>query len=831
MFKKFMAVVLAMILTLSLIPTGVFAEVVESFASLTIVNNGSVDREYHVIVNDAATENEATPDEIITVKAGESVKYEGLSNNSTYTVEQMPFDDPEYAYIESQIRSGVLENSDETFFYYTEAGQRVDVTEDEYNSATDNGSNSTINGYYDENSDFNTDCKVFGSTGYLPDAVAFVDAPVISNETVSGSWIKTYKCTATYTYNNTDYVGNGTSIINANSAKSDAVNKAFNALSAALGDNFLEKDSSTNAVSVYVKVDLVTREYVKENIVTTADEVLEFNTNLKDAPKGSLDINYAVITEDGKNTPDTDATFGLYDMDGNLVATAAQNNVSLLGSGYTKNSFSDISAGKMPGTQYYVQQITAPLGFALDKTKYFFTVNRDGSVTAGDNSTISTTSLFGTVTNTLYNTTVSVTKLFTNEIRYEETELVLTKDRISVVYNKDDADNEAIKQAVLALIDEENSTLPSVDSRTYQVETKNLLGVWGNLPAEPLDAGDQTVRVSISAKGYYTARAEVTVSVAPAKAELSINSQTVTYGDPMPSDLVVTDPEGVLTATMFVGLNTTDETVVEPYLGVVLPDLSLSMMAKYPELAAVKAILGTNASVNDVADVLKLLVDDEATKEMIDSLLDYIPDSVKEISVSSTAPTQAGVYVTAALCIDKNYTAELPAMGVYTIKPETGTGTLSWNQKVGPVILYWDMDSYDYSAAFMKDTEATDINVKYIWLVMDPSGKVDIITDPSYVPDKSAAYTQIAYVTGSELAAPISRIIIVPMKLLGDADMSGRVTISDATQIQMYLAKLVDSESIDLELADVNCDGTVDIMDATLIQMFLARIIHCYDEV
>lgn len=60
---------------------------------------------------------------------------------------------------------------------------------------------------------------------------------------------------------------------------------------------------------------------------------------------------------------------------------------------------------------------------------------------------------------------------------------------------------------------------------------------------------------------------------------------------------------------------------------------------------------------------------------------------------------------------------------------------------------------------------------------------------------------------------------------LGDVDLDGKVTILDATRIQLHLAdiKTLDSES--LNNADVDGDGIVTILDATKIQIILAQLI------
>ncbi len=64
----------------------------------------------------------------------------------------------------------------------------------------------------------------------------------------------------------------------------------------------------------------------------------------------------------------------------------------------------------------------------------------------------------------------------------------------------------------------------------------------------------------------------------------------------------------------------------------------------------------------------------------------------------------------------------------------------------------------------------------------------------------------------------------MPSYLIGDADMNSKVEISDATQIQRWLAKLVTNDKIDKLAADADMNSIVEIIDATCIQKFLSKI-------
>ena len=56
---------------------------------------------------------------------------------------------------------------------------------------------------------------------------------------------------------------------------------------------------------------------------------------------------------------------------------------------------------------------------------------------------------------------------------------------------------------------------------------------------------------------------------------------------------------------------------------------------------------------------------------------------------------------------------------------------------------------------------------------------------------------------------------------IGDVDMSGKISVIDATTIQKHLAVLADLTPEQLKIADCNGDKLVSIVDVTLIQKYL----------
>ena len=85
---------------------------------------------------------------------------------------------------------------------------------------------------------------------------------------------------------------------------------------------------------------------------------------------------------------------------------------------------------------------------------------------------------------------------------------------------------------------------------------------------------------------------------------------------------------------------------------------------------------------------------------------------------------------------------------------------------------------------------------------------------------------------GAEIAAILSVTYTVDSQndssddiLLGDVDSDGKVSVMDATLIQMYKAQMSDLSDEQLKKADTDKDGKVSIMDATQIQRFVAQLI------
>ncbi|MBR2715260.1 MAG: dockerin type I repeat-containing protein [Ruminococcus sp.] len=133
-------------------------------------------------------------------------------------------------------------------------------------------------------------------------------------------------------------------------------------------------------------------------------------------------------------------------------------------------------------------------------------------------------------------------------------------------------------------------------------------------------------------------------------------------------------------------------------------------------------------------------------------------------------------------------------------------------------------ETIDYSGLRLK-LKYTDSSVAY-WSY-DENEEIDGVTvDVGCAKDENSKY-YVYVIAGfaynefyiNEIKKPD------PTGILGDVDFDGRVTIMDATFIQMHLAEIISFSDAQLSVADFDLDNEVTILDATDIQMTLAGLI------
>lgn len=86
-----------------------------------------------------------------------------------------------------------------------------------------------------------------------------------------------------------------------------------------------------------------------------------------------------------------------------------------------------------------------------------------------------------------------------------------------------------------------------------------------------------------------------------------------------------------------------------------------------------------------------------------------------------------------------------------------------------------------------------------------------------------------AVISGLALSQGITAFATPVPLFPGDVDLNGNITITDATEIQKYLAGTADLSKKQIYTADADGDGKVTVLDATQIQKMLAGLVEGYD--
>ncbi len=99
-----------------------------------------------------------------------------------------------------------------------------------------------------------------------------------------------------------------------------------------------------------------------------------------------------------------------------------------------------------------------------------------------------------------------------------------------------------------------------------------------------------------------------------------------------------------------------------------------------------------------------------------------------------------------------------------------------------------------------------------------PTTAVPTTAVPTTAVPTTAQPTTAAPTTAVPTTQPLPRILI------GDVNFDGRITVSDATEIQMHIAEMIKLSSNALIAADVDKDGNISVKDATCVQCYVVEL-------
>ncbi len=117
------------------------------------------------------------------------------------------------------------------------------------------------------------------------------------------------------------------------------------------------------------------------------------------------------------------------------------------------------------------------------------------------------------------------------------------------------------------------------------------------------------------------------------------------------------------------------------------------------------------------------------------------------------------------------------------------------------------------------DTSGLCVNLVY------SDGKTEVTEDYTLSGFESTVGTHTVNVSYGDFTETFDVVVEAkkPLYILGDADMSGKINVGDATQIQLYIAELEVADTFNFDAADVTGDSKLNVIDVTNIQLYLAQ--------
>ena len=401
--------------------------------------------------------------------------------------------------------------------------------------------------------------------------------------------------------------------------------------------------------------------------------------------------------------------------------------------------------------------------------------------------------------------------------------VVALKSGVSFTYNMDPA---VMEQAIFDnLIDWDNSTLPAretltIDNFTIEYKAKltdaetgvdvdlsDLEGILGKLPGlgdlvtsdaltqwvpiegkeykvlgqligafPQMGAGEnQAVRITYNGGAEYKpSSSEGTVTVNKAKVTVSVHSDNIYAGDPIPEGFITTNPADKFDMyTIYAGITSNVTTGI--YLD--LPDRytaegSLLLKVIDQALAAIgqktlTQMLNEGVTVGELRelfntqgllDLLGKLNIDTGTFGQIMTVINKLPGILDSVRISFGTPSRAGLYTVAVVTDSKNYNTGV-GMGFLLVRMRLSGSNLTWNADIpGGKLTAEEAKSFDFGAtlSYNGDVSIDQSSVHYLYSGFTSSWRIySSTTTPPTEPGRYVV--TVCILGGNYLAAPLTR--------------------------------------------------------------------------
>ncbi len=214
-----------------------------------------------------------------------------------------------------------------------------------------------------------------------------------------------------------------------------------------------------------------------------------------------------------------------------------------------------------------------------------------------------------------------------------------------------------------------------------------------------------------------------------------------------------------------------------------------------------------------------------------------MPTESSTAPITSTAPTET----TQVTSINTDPTEPSHFIPLPPIEPTDNNPQASAGIEDVPPSSGWDdfttvsTDPTETSTATIIPTTTSEppVTTTEVTTTAEPTKPQDIITDDGYFIGQSDGFLlhEGSKISSAKNMASERKEELLSLawnvRSLGDANCDNKVNIKDATQIQRFIALIIDetAEDFSYKNADVNTDGKITIRDATTIQKFVAKII------
>ncbi len=359
------------------------------------------------------------------------------------------------------------------------------------------------------------------------------------------------------------------------------------------------------------------------------------------------------------------------------------------------------------------------------------------------------------------------------------------------------SDYNAMREAIFkSAIDWKASNLPNpsecgLENYTIEYYAENLIagqpaGTKRWVPLEggrfpilyypAMGAGEHQIRIKFKGNSTHSAVvAEKTITVKKARTYVNVHSTSKYADEKFPANFVTTSAKDKLDIyTIYAGITSSTTaafcvdlpdsitesffiTLLNPIVKLVIGKSMTEVINNGITLAEINAVVNSQA----LKDLIAKLNIDLGVAGTVLKILDKLPSSLQNITISFNEPNKAGFYNVVALAINPNYEVGV-GFGVATVKMRYRQTALQFNQQFESRHLTVDQaKEFDFNATLSYQGVAVDqSSVHYLYSGFKRNGRV--YSSTTEAPTEPGYYVQTVVILGGNyMAAPITRTFTI----------------------------------------------------------------------